>query len=92
MLINTISFQIVDVKNQINETYLVPATQDMEDRIFTHKHTRSIEYTRTMDIEYGRKVRVPFDFIDMPTWYLLYSSRPELFDAAVAEQNELVAA
>ncbi len=88
VLIPTIEFEIADFKNGIQEEHVVAFTEENLEKINTHRFTRGIRFTKTFDFEFNRKATVPFFFIEPITWARLYAIRPELFDAAVAEEEK----
>ncbi len=67
MLISTISFEIHDVRNNRLETCLIENTEANQHKVFTHRQTRNILFSKVFDFEFVQKRHMPVEFIDFST-------------------------
>jgi hypothetical protein len=63
MLIEAITFEIRDFKNGIQEEFVVENTIENQEKVFSHRLTRDIKFTKFLDFDFGRKMRIPSDFL-----------------------------
>ena len=83
MLIETITFDIHDFKNNTTEQFLVSATEENYEMILAHHFTRNIKFTQTFNFQFEKEMRMPIEMISEDTWMRMVELNPEL--AAVAE-------
>ncbi len=67
MLISVISFEIHDVKHNRLEKCTVLNTEDMQHKVFTHRNTRDIFFTKMFDFEFMQARHTPVEFISFST-------------------------
>lgn len=78
MLIDTITFEIHDIKNERHEQFLVMNTIENQEMILTHRHTREIKFTKHFSFQFEKEMNMPIEFISMDTWARIVSANPEL--------------
>lgn len=89
MLISTITFEIHNFNTNISEIFMVENTIENQEKIFTHKYTRNIKFTKTFDFQFEKDVRIPVEFIEMDIWMRLLITQPELFHTPVADKKNI---
>lgn len=85
MLINTITFEIADFTNKTIEEFLIENTIENQEKVLSHRYTRSIRFTQTFDFQFEKEQTTPIEFIEMDIWVRLINTQPELFDAFLIE-------
>ena len=59
-----IEFDIHDFENHTDEHFVVENNDENLELIYSHCHTRDIQFTKMFDFEFDKKERIPVEFID----------------------------
>lgn len=66
MLIDTITFEIVNVKLNIRDEFLIENTVANQEKVFTHPYTRNIQIGTTFqDFDFAKKEHMPVSFYEI---------------------------
>jgi hypothetical protein len=84
MLIETITFEIQNFKNNTSESFMVADTIENQEMVLSHRFTRLIKFAKVFDFQFEKEMNIPIEMITADTWLRLLNTQPELF-AAVAE-------
>lgn len=63
MLIPTITFEIRNNEKGIVDEFVVENTIENQEKVFTHRFTRNIEFGQLFDFEFEKKQRIPSYFL-----------------------------
>lgn len=67
MLISVIKFEIHNAAAGIHEEFIIENTIRNQEKVFTHRYTRQIEFDQMFSFQFAKEMRIPAEFIDFST-------------------------
>jgi len=67
MLTSAIKFEIRNIKAGIQEQFLILNTVWNQEKVFSHRYTREIEFVEVFDFQFAKEMRIPAEMIDWST-------------------------